>query len=197
MAVPAKAALSLLRAGNERFVSGPRKHDAGAGSVEQSPIAVVLGCSDSRVPVETVFDLGVGKLFVVRVAGNIAGPTQIASIEFAVQQFGTPLVVVLGHTGCGAVMEAMGDLRGSAQERSANLQAVVDAIRPSLEASIGDLDDPDRLLEIAVRENVRATVDGVLRGSELLQQRASRGELVVVGAEYSLETGIVEFLTEA
>lgn len=197
MAVPAKATLSVLRAGNERFVSGPRRQDAGAGSAEQSPIAVVLACSDSRVPVETVFDLGVGKLFVVRVAGNIAGTTQIASIEFAVHQFGTPLVVVLGHTRCGAVMAAMDDLQGSTQERSAHLQAVVDAVRPSVEASLGDLDDPDRQLQKAVRENVRATVAEVLRGSELLQQRVSHGDLVIVGAEYSLETGAVEFLTEA
>ena len=194
MTVPATEALAALREGNRRFAAGADDGDAIGGSGEQAPIAAVLGCSDSRVPIERIFQQGAGRLFVVRVAGNIVGPSQIGSIELAVEELGASLVVVLGHSRCGAVMAAIEDFRGSSQARSPDLQAIVDAVRPSVEAASRGLEDLDRLLERSVRANIRASMAQLLEGSALLADRAGSGELLIVGAEYSLETGIVEFL---
>jgi len=204
VSIPAREALTRLWEGNRRFVSGSQEHVTLANGAthgrrlrsEAAPIAIILGCSDSRVPVETVFDQSVGDLFVVRVAGNIVGPSQIGSIEFAVEQFATSLIVVLGHSMCGAVMAAIEDLGGLAESRALNSQKIVDAIRSSLEESsdTGGLDDSAHLLEKFVRANIRASLDRLLEGSHLLDQLAQRGELLIVGAEYSLNTGIVEFL---
>jgi len=201
--IPANEALERLVEGNRRFVSGSQgrgalahsaTHRRGARS-EANPIAVILGCADSRVPVETIFDQGVGDLFVVRVAGNIAGPTQIGSIEFAVEQFALSLVVVLGHSMCGAVTAAMEDVRTPAKNRPSNLQKLVDVIRPSIEAVLktGDPEDPDKLLEQSVRANIRASMDRLSQESQFLEPLVRRGELLIVGAEYSLDTGVVDF----
>ena len=206
MTILAKEALARLREGNQRFVSGAQEQGALGDKAahrrglipEAMPIAIILGCSDSRVPVETVFDQGLGDLFVVRVAGNIAASSQIGSIEFAVEQFATPLIVVLGHSMCGAVMAAIEDLRGSAESRSPNSRKIVDAIRPSVEASSDPerLDDPGGLLERSVRANIGASIEGLLEGSQFLEQLVQTNELLIVGAEYSLNSGIVEFLVE-
>src|SRR5512135_1080372 len=136
----AKEALERLRAGNARFVAQSR----GAGgapegsrrlvpSHEQRPFAIILGCSDSRVPAEIVFDQGLGDLFVIRVAGNVVAPSQVGSVEFAVERFDTPLVVVLGHTLCGGVGATLDVLQGRAKPGSRGLMSIVDRIRPSVE----------------------------------------------------------------
>lgn len=159
----------------------------------QRPFAIVLGCSDSRVPAELVFDQGLGELFVVRVAGNIASRSQIGSIEYATQAFGTSLVVVLGHSGCGAVQAAVDDVRAAIARHSTNLSRIIDFIRPSVEEmqepDIGD----DALVELAVRANVIRSVGLLSRGSAILKALVDSGRLSIVGAEYSLVTGEVEF----
>jgi len=197
----AAEALARLREGNRRFVDGVRSLSAlltqtqrAALATEQRPFAIVLGCSDSRVPAELIFDQGLGDLFVIRVAGNIVAPSQVGSVEFAADRFGTPLVVVLGHTQCGAVQATLEEVR-SRSSRSPNLRSIVDRIRPSVETllatSLGN--DDGRLLRAAVRANVRASADHLRHGSALLEQLIQGGKLTVVGAEYSLETGEVEF----
>ena len=195
-------ALNELRAGNRRFVSGEanaeslarRSHRADLAD-GQDPIAIVLACSDSRVPVEIVFDRGFGDLFVVRVAGNVSGPTPIGSIEYAVAQFGTPLVVVLGHSRCGAVIATLAELAGELTHRSPGLRAIVDRVRPAVEPILvanGDPHDP-AVIEQAVRANIRASVRRLSNSSGLLERQIDAGQLIVVGAEYSIETGEVEF----
>jgi carbonic anhydrase len=197
----AAEALARLREGNRRFVDGVRSLGAlvtqtqrAALAAEQRPFAIVLGCSDSRVPAELIFDQGLGDLFVIRVAGNIVAPSQVGSVEFAADRFGTPLVVVLGHTQCGAVQATLEEVR-SRSSRSPNLRSIVDRIRPSVETllatSLGN--DDGRLLRAAVRANVRASADHLRHGSALLEQLIHDGKLTVVGAEYSLETGEVDF----
>ena len=197
----AAEALARLREGNRRFVEGVRGLGAlgtqaqrAALASEQRPFAIVLGCSDSRVPAELIFDQGLGDLFVIRVAGNIVAPSQVGSVEFAAEQFGTPLVVVLGHTQCGAVQATLEEVRRRSS-RSPNLRSIVDRIRPSVETllatSLGG--DDGRLLRAAVRANVRASADHLRHGSALLEQLIQGGRLTVVGAEYSLETGEVDF----
>ncbi len=197
-----QTALQQLKDGNLRFVNGEtdgqvltsaaRRNELVDG---QFPSAVILGCSDSRVPAEIVFDQGLGDLFVIRVAGNIVAPSQIGSIEYAVAQTGTRLVVVLGHTGCGAVEATVSQLETAATERSRNLRSIVERIRPSVE-NLLDIDanmDRDLLLKRAVRANIRMSVDHLRHGSEIIEQFISEEALVVIGAEYSLETGVVEF----
>ncbi|MBT8068162.1 MAG: carbonic anhydrase [Gammaproteobacteria bacterium] len=195
-------ALDALREGNQRFVAadigqGPvagRIHQAGM-SGGQEPFAIVLACSDSRVPVELIFDQGIGDLFVIRVAGNIVAPSQIGSIEFAASEFGTRLVVVLGHTNCGAVAATLKELSLLETHRSPNLRAIVDRVRPAVEPVIAAKADRgvDELMEAAVRANIRASVSRLAHGSLILEQMIGAGDLVVVGAEYSIETGVVEF----
>ena len=200
--IPALEALERLREGNRRFASeslnsgsatsGSRRRELVAG---QEPFAIILGCSDSRVPAELVFDQGLGDLFVIRVAGNIVAPSQVGSVEFAAERFGTRLVVVLGHSTCGAVSATLEELRRPSEEQSRNLQSIVDRIRPSVEAILAAGRDkaPEALVEEAVRANIRVSADHLRHGSEVLEQLIAAGRLLVVGAEYSLETGLVDF----
>jgi len=199
--VSAETALQRLREGNCRFVQGKTGHveaveriHRGESVSSQSPFAIVLACSDSRVPIELVFDQGIGDLFVIRVAGNIVAPSQIGSVEYAAQQFGTKLVLVLGHTKCGAVIATLNELAKRESHRSPNLRAIVDRVRPAVEPVIAhhEMSEGDEVLHDAVRANIRASVDRLSHGSRILEQLIGDRELVVVGAEYSVETGAVE-----
>ena len=200
--INATEALQRLRDGNRRFTAGETHYDAremaarrGSLAEGQEPFAIILGCSDSRVPAELVFDQGLGELFVIRVAGNIVAPSQIGSVEFAAAKFGTPLVVVLGHSQCGAIEATLEELRKPSGDSSRNLRSIVDRVRPSVETILdaGFGDDPERLVSLAVRANVRAAASHLRHGSALIEQMLGSGKLAVVGAEYSLETGEVEF----
>ncbi|MBT8087269.1 MAG: carbonic anhydrase, partial [Gammaproteobacteria bacterium] len=165
----------------------------------QKPFAIVLACSDSRVPVELVFDQGFGDLFVIRVAGNIVAPSQIGSIEFAAEQFGTRLVVVLGHSNCGAVVATLNELALKDAHRSPNLRAIVDRVRPAVEpvlAAHGNDHDSTEVIRESVRANIQASVERLSHGSRILEKLIDDGDLAVVGAEYSIETGNVKFLGE-
>ncbi len=234
--ISARDALELLKDGNRRFVAD-RKRAAQVGATRrnelterQEPFAIVLGCSDSRVPAEIVFDQGLGDLFVIRVAGNIVAPSQIGSVEFAAEQFHTQLVVVLGHSGCGAIVATIEQLKRPVEKQSRNLRAIVDRVRPSVEPLLatelrhdGDagMDARGRatqaragmpaleqrreqlpgavaeaLVRDAVRANVRASVSHLRHGSEILEGLIASDGLLVVGAEYSLDTGVVEFFDE-
>ena len=161
----------------------------------QAPFAAILGCSDSRVPVEIVFDQGLGDLFVIRVAGNIVAPSQIGSVEFAAEQFGSRLVVVLGHSRCGAIETTLEQLRRPVENQSRNLHSIVDLVRPSVEGLLAtDLKhDHEALLHAAVRANIRASVRHLRHGSDIIENLIQNAGLRVVGAEYSLETGVVDF----
>lgn len=199
MMMSAQQALEHLQQGNQRFVSGesarPWSVDPRRGLDGQTPFAVVLGCSDSRVPVELVFDQTLGDLFVIRVAGNIAAPSQIGSIEYAAEQLGTPLVVVLGHSHCGAVTATIKELQQPSGNQSPNLRAITDRIQPSVAELVASplAEQPQTLIHHAVRANVRATVDQLRHGSAILEPLVRDGQLMVVGAAYYLETGEVDF----
>lgn len=200
--ISATDALERLREGNRRFAAGLRSMEVLATHTRradllagQRPFAIVLGCSDSRVPAEIVFDQGLGDLFVIRVAGNIVAPSQVGSVEFAATRFETRLVVVLGHSQCGAIAATLEELLRPAGTRSRNLRSIVNRLRPSVEALLAtDLrDDQDALVREAVTANVRASVDHLRHGSEVLEELVAGSGVRIVGAEYSLETGIVEF----
>jgi carbonic anhydrase len=191
-----------LREGNARFVGNDRCIDTYLSHTKldehlqgQSPYAVILGCSDSRVPVEIIFDAGLGDLFVIRVAGNIVAPSLIGSIEFAAENFGSRLVVVLGHTGCGAIDATIGAINSPDSAASENISAIVSSIRPGIEQVVNADDGNDRaaLVNRAVRENVRAMVASLQHGSNKLEQMISTDGLMVLGADYSLETGVVDY----
>ena len=200
--INAQEALERLREGNARYLSdAPRNEDVpgakrrSAVVAAQRPFAIILGCSDSRVPAEIIFDQGLGDLFVIRVAGNIVAPSQVGSVEFAASRFGTRLVVVLGHTQCGAIQATIEELSQPTSEQSRNVYSIVDRIRPSV-ASLLETElrnDPQALVERAVRANIRASANHLRHGSEVLELLIQREGLRVVGAEYSLETGAVEF----
>jgi len=198
----AQEALERLRQGNRRFALDKRSRDANLGHSQapdtdqgQEPFAIILGCSDSRVPAEMVFDQGLGDLFVIRVAGNIVAPSQVGSVEFASARFGTRLVVVLGHTQCGAVLATLDELQQPTQSQSPNLRSIVDRIRPSVEELLKSelRHDLDSLVQRAIRANVSVSVNHLRHGSEILERLIQDEGLLVVGAEYSLETGEVEF----
>jgi carbonic anhydrase len=203
--ISAIEAFKRLRAGNLRFstdvgessaiMDQNRRDELLAG---QEPFAVVLGCSDSRAPAEYIFDQGLGDLMVIRVAGNIVAPSQVGSVEFAAERFGARLVVVLGHSRCGAVAATLEELERPAENRSPNLRAIVDRIRPSVETLIHtDLhEDPGALMKAAIRANIRASADHLRHGSQILEEAQKNG-LLIVGAEYSLETGVVDFFDGA
>lgn len=164
-------------------------------SAGQQPFAIILGCSDSRVPAELVFSQGFGDLFVIRVAGNIVAPSQVGSVEFAAERFGTRLAVVLGHTQCGAVAATLEELRQPQANQSPNLRAIVERIRPAVQPllALRVAKDPKALAERAVRANVEASVHQLRHGSALLERRIERDGLLIVGAEYRVEDGTVEF----
>jgi len=203
--VSADYALSRLRDGNGRFVDADRCIDTYLSHTKldahlegQSPFAVILGCSDSRVPVEIIFDVGVGDLFVIRVAGNIVAPSLIGSVELAAEKFGARLVVVLGHTGCGAVDATIDAVQKPLEDRSRHINSIVEFIRPSVESLLesGEEVSREQLMEQAIRSNVRATVEGLRHGSDTLERLILDDGLQVIGAEYSLESGIVEFFED-
>jgi len=200
--IPALDALARLREGNLRFVKNQTSGGAPFNATRraallagQEPFAIVLGCSDSRVPAELVFDQGLGDLFVIRVAGNIVAPSQVGSVEFAAKRFGTRLVVVMGHSRCGAIMATLEEVLGRATTESRSLRFIVDRIRPSVEMMISGRErvDPDALMHDAVRANVRASTNHLRHGSELLEEMIRTESLLIVGAEYALETGVVSF----
>jgi carbonic anhydrase len=201
MIVAAATALERLRAGNRRFVEDLRRNQSNrerrsALTTGQEPFATVLGCSDSRVPAEIVFDQGLGDLFVIRVAGNIVAPSQVASIEFAAARFGTRLVVILGHSQCGAIQAALEELARPADARTELFKAIVDRVRPAVESAVahhGAEGDPRTVSSEAVRANVSRSVALLTRGSDLIERMVQHDGLRVVGAEYSLETGVVDF----
>jgi len=205
MMITANAALQRLQEGNKRFVSGVRSIDSLVKQMQrqdfvnrQAPFAIILGCSDSRVPAELVFDQGLGDLFVIRVAGNIVAPSQVGSVEFAVSQFGMPLVVVLGHSMCGAVKATLEEIKRPSDQTSSNVLSIVSRIRPSVELLLEtDLhDDPEHLLKAAIRSNTLASTNSLRHGSQMLEQLILEDRLAIVAAEYSLETGVVEFITD-
>ena len=196
----ARDALDRLREGNARFVS--RLSEPAAVELRrtqlpdiQEPFAIVLGCSDARVPAEIVFDQGLGDLFVIRVAGNIVAPSQVGSVEFAAERFGTRLVVVLGHSGCGAILATIEELKRPGGTQSRNLRSIVDRVRPSVQGLMATelAKDHEALVDAAVRANIRTSVDHLRHGSEVLEQLINDDGLIVVGAEYSLASGVVEF----
>jgi carbonic anhydrase len=203
--IPAAEALERLREGNRRFVAEIRKEKAagrkrrGEVAAAQEPFAIILGCSDSRVPAEIVFDQGLGDLFVIRVAGNIVAPSQVGSVEFAAERYHTRLVVVLGHSQCGAILATLEELGRPTADQSRNLRSIVDRIRPAVEELVTrnhTRDYPsghDALVHQAVRANIRVSANQLRHGSEMLEQAIQKNGLVVVGAEYSLETGVVDF----
>lgn len=202
MSISAHEALELLIKGNLRFAADPGKFE-GTSTIEergrlaatQEPMAIILGCSDSRVPVELVFDKGVGDLFVIRVAGNIVIPELVASVEFAAEKFGPRLVVVLGHSQCGAIQGTLGDLKEPREDLSPNLLSILEILRPPLKPLLEA--DPEldvaSLMPRAVRANILASVDRLRHGSEVLRLLARDEGLLIVGAEYSVETGLVDF----
>jgi len=198
--IPAREALRRLREGNRRFVAEVGGHETLTNEARrrrltdgQEPFAIILGCSDSRVPAEMVFDQGLGDLFVIRVAGNIVAPSQVGSVEFAAERFGTRLVVVLGHSKCGAILSTLEELGRPSKDQSRNLRSIVDRIRPSIEGLPGRGLDADALVREAVRANIRVSASHLRHGSEVLEQLIQDNGLLIVGAEYSLDTGVVEF----
>jgi carbonic anhydrase len=204
--ISAREAIERLREGNRRFAAGirsgnaltrPGRRDELADG--QEPFATILGCSDSRVPSEIIFDQGLGDLFVIRVAGNVVASSQIGSIEFAAEKFGTPLVVVVGHSRCGAVSATLDELLRPKDTQSRGLRSIVDRIRPSVEVLLAtDLrHDRDALIRQAVRANVLASTNQLRHGSDVLEHHIQKNGMLVVGAEYSLETGLVDFFDSA
>jgi carbonic anhydrase len=200
--ISAREALSRLRDGNARFVSDARDPEPATTETHrrrltagQQPFAAILGCSDSRVPVEIVFDQGLGDLFVIRVAGNIVAPSQIGSVEFAAERFGTRLVVVLGHSRCGAVLATLDELQHPTGSQSQNIFSIVDRVRPAVEGLLEtDLrHDQEALTHHAVRANIRASANQLRHGSQSIERLIQNDGLLVIGAEYSLDTGVVDF----
>lgn len=198
----AQEALDRLKQGNQRFANGKSsipdlisKEHRSQLAADQNPFAIVLGCSDSRVPAEIIFDQGLGDLFVIRVAGNIVAPSQVGSVEFAAERYDCAVVVVLGHSHCGAVKATIDTLRNPDQPPSNNLMSIVNRVRPSVEILMQTelKDDLTKLCEHAVRSNVFASVNQLRHGSSVLEHLIEQGKLKIVGAEYSLETGEVTF----
>ena len=202
--ISAAEALQQLKEGNQRFVNGGRvaedlsNHERRSEVMEgHEPFAIVLGCSDARVPLEIVFDHGLGDLFVIRVAGNIVAPSQVGSIEFAAERYGTRLVVVLGHSNCAAIEATVEELESLDEIHSPNLASIVDRIRPSVEPLFANGSGRDELLHDAMLANVRASVDQLRHGSAILENLVQNHDLQILGAEYSIETGQVDFLENA
>ncbi len=198
----AREALQALKDGNGRYVDELRRHGSGVDAGRrlhltdgQNPLAVVIGCSDSRVPVEIIFDQGLGDLFVIRVAGNIVRTSQIESVEFAVAELGTPLVVVLGHEGCGAVTAAVEELRSDTPPLELRLPTLMESLRPVVEPLLeGGAPPPPEFIDTVVRANVKHAVATLRESSPLVAGKEAAGDLLLVGAEYALGGGEVVFL---
>ncbi len=198
---PPEESLARLIAGNRRFrestgASSARSFREQQAKKVQQPFAIILGCSDSRTPVEILFDQGFGELFVVRVAGNIVAPSVVGSIEFAAAQFGSRLVVVMGHTRCGAVAATVHAIETGLGSESKNIRSITDRIAPHIGSLVRPgvkVLDPDLVIDEAVRANVRASADHLRHGSQIIEELVASGRVAVVGAEYNLETGEVEF----
>lgn len=195
-------ALERLKKGNNRFVSGLRSTESLLGNEKlkdlskngQKPFAIVLSCSDSRVPAELLFDCGFGDLFVIRVAGNVVQPTQIASIEYAAKVLGASLCVVMGHSKCGAVQAALDTESGKAPDLGPNIDFLIELIRPSVQRSLKEKTTSNMsLLDRCIHENVHSTSKEVLEKSSLLRGLASEEHFHVVNAVFQLESGKVEF----
>lgn len=202
--ITAIEAFTRLKEGNQRFaahVAGDNIRLRQTKPTEltkiQQPMAIILGCSDARVPAEMVFDQGLGDLFVIRVAGNIVAPSQVGSVEFAASRFGTRLVVVLGHSECGAILATLETLQNPGANQSRNLASIVDRVRPSVESLLDGGVAGVELVRKAVRANIRASANHLRHGSQILEQLIQNEGLLVVGAEYSLETGVVDFFDGA
>ena len=201
----AEQALEMLKQGNARFVENVQNPQStllasNALTHLHEPFAIILGCSDARVPAEIVFDQGLGDLFVIRVAGNVVAPSQIGSVEFAAEKFGTKLVVVLGHSHCGAVTACVETLINPDQQFSPNLRSIVDRIRPSVynlheiyTANGQDIDEQE-LINRGIKANVRMSVTQLKHGSRILEDAVNNGSLIIVGAVYDLDTGKVTFI---
>lgn len=203
----AQQVLENLKEGNRRYVANLASTEKIAVQPpalikDHKPSAIILGCSDARVPVELIFDQGLGDLFVIRVAGNVVAPSQIGSVEFAAEKFGTKLVVVLGHSHCGAVTACIETLINPEQYYSPNLQSIVDRIRPSvlnlheIATASGDDVDMDELIDRSIRANVSMSVSQLKHGSRILEDMVGAGELLIVGAEYDVATGKVDFFED-
>ena len=203
--IPAQDALQQLKAGNARFTAHVHSSDAYVSykrrpelTMAQEPFAIILGCSDARVPAELIFDQGLGDLFVIRVAGNIVAPSQVGSIEFAAERFNTRLVVVVGHSQCGAIAATLEELRRPTENQSKNLHAIVERVRPAVEGLLHTpvASDPAALAQAATRANIQASVDHLRHGSEVLEHLIRDNGLMIVGAEYYVEPGVVEFFDD-
>jgi carbonic anhydrase len=196
--ISAREALTRLKDGNRRFVEDasarePTQARRQALAAGQEPFAIILGCSDSRVPAEIVFDQGLGDLFVIRVAGNVVASSQVDSVEFAAARYATRLVVVLGHSQCGAILATIDELQQPRDRRSSSLRSIVDRVRPSVEALLAAGVTDETLVGHAVRANIRASADHLRHGSQVLEHLIATEGLVIVGAEYSLDSGAVSF----
>jgi carbonic anhydrase len=194
----ARDALTRLVEGNRRYVQNVRSVDSMVSHSRrdlqsQLPFAIVLGCSDSRAPAEIVFDQGLGDLFIIRVAGNIVAPSQIGSVEFAAERFGTRLVVVMGHSSCGAIDATLEAIMSNKGPASRNQMSIVDRVRPSIESLVGLIEDPVRLRREAMRANVRASVGRLRHSSQIIERLVENDGLVVVGSELDLSSGEVSF----
>jgi carbonic anhydrase len=201
----AQRSFERLQEGNRRFVANVRGADAILSQVRraelvanQNPFAIVLSCSDSRVPAEIVFDQGLGDLFVIRVAGNIVAPSQLGSVEFAVERFQTRLVVVMGHTRCGAIEATLDSLLPPHATQSESVMSIVRRVMPSVKPLVELDPEADRaiLARAAVRANIRASANQLRHGSALLERYGHEEGLVILAAEYDLETGTVEFFDD-
>lgn len=205
MSMKAKEAYELLVEGNHRFVRGLRSVETQSTPAKlkelaekgQKPFAIVLACSDSRVPAEIVFDRGLGDLFVIRIAGNVVSPSIVASIEFAALQFGSPICVVMGHTGCGAIKATIARETEHQTAPTENLERLVGRVRPAYEKVIGDAPqlakDPYALEAAVTNRNVLHSVSRIFELSSLLTDRVKEGKLSIRSALYDLHTGAVTF----
>lgn len=194
-----------FKAGNQRFLAGTSLHSSQSSlmklkeyaRVGQSPKAVVLCCSDSRAPVELIFDQDLGDVFVIRVAGNIVAPSLVGSVEFAAITFGTPVVLVMGHTLCGAVTTTLRHIQTKEVLSSEGLNDIVSRIKPHIHtiAKIKDISDEEKVSR-AVEANVRASVGQLAHSSRIIEEMVTLGQLVILGAVMDLATGVVTFLDD-
>jgi carbonic anhydrase len=201
--LPADQALRRLQEGNRRFYQNERSQEVVTGqtvraslAAGQNPFAIILSCSDSRVPSEIVFDQGLGDLFVIRVAGNVVAPSLVGSVEFAAATFGTRLAVVMGHSRCGAIKATLDFIQHQVGAPSDNIHDIVDRCRPAVESVVhaaGTGVDRESLMHEAVRANVRQSCAHLRHGSRLLERLIQEEGMWIVGAEYSLDTGEVDF----